>query len=97
MIQRNKILELKHIKAEKLPSKNQTDMTVQKCKILCYEGYCKKIARKVTLEKIPECACVCVCVCVYRYIHTCTHTYIYVCVSVYIYIYVCVYIPYVAI
>ena len=86
MIQQNKILELKHIKVEKLPSKNQTDMTVQKCKILCYEGYCKKIARKVTLEKNPE--YVCVCVCIDRYTHV--HIHIYICVSVYIYIYVCV-------
>ena len=88
MIQRNKILELKHIKAEKLPSKNQTDMTVQKCKILCYEGYCKKIARKVTLEKIPECACVCVCV--YIDIYTHVHIHIYMCVYLYIYTYMCV-------
>ena len=46
MIQQNKILELKHIKKEKLPSKDQTDLTVKNIKFCVMNDIVKKLQEK---------------------------------------------------
>lgn len=43
MIQQNKILELKHIKTEKLQSKDQTDLTVKNVKFCVMKDIVKKL------------------------------------------------------